>query len=209
MLTPRTGGTRRSAKREAVLDAAQAVFLEMGYAAASMDSVAARAGVSKATVYAHFDSKDQLFAAVIRRRCDKSEAFVLADRTLDARAALTLIGRRLMDLLLSPEALAMYRVVVSESLRQPELAQAFYDSGPGAGKAQIAAIIAELIRRGELAAVDPRRASDQFVGMLRTDYFMRTLLGLTQPEGSRVDDVIDDAVETMLRAWGTASSPPR
>ncbi len=207
MTKPRSG-PRPSAKREAVLDAAQTAFLEVGYAAASMDSVAAGAGVSKATVYAHFDSKDQLFAAVIRRRCEKSEAFALTDRTLDARATLTGIGRRLMDLLLSPEALAMYRVVIAEAVRQPELAQAFYESGPGAGKTQIAAIMADLIRRGELAPTDPWQAADQFVGMLRTDYFMRTLLGLAQPEGRGVDEVIDAAVETMMRAWGLTQPRP-
>jgi TetR/AcrR family transcriptional repressor of mexJK operon len=196
-------GPKPSAKREAILDAAQIAFLEVGYAAASMDSVAAGAGVSKATVYAHFESKDQLFAAVIRRRCERSAAFAPPPPDADARTTLIGVGRRLMDLLLSPEALAMYRVVVAESVRQPELAQAFYESGPGAGKAQIAEVMADLVRRGVLAVPDPWEAADQFVGMLRTDYFMRVLLGLPPRPGVTIDDVIAAAVETMTRAYGT------
>ncbi len=189
-----------SAKREAILDAAGEVFLEQGYAAASMDNVAARAGVSKATIYAHFTSKDDLFRAMVRRRCEQGEVFAPPSRPADARATLTALGRRLMDLLLSPEGLAMYRVVMAESARQPDLARAFYESGPAAGKEQIAAIIADLARRGEMAVADPWVAADLFVGMLRTDLFMRALLGLPQPEGRSLDGHVATAVETLMRA---------
>ncbi len=192
-----------SAKREAILDAAVAAFLEVGYAATSMDGVSGRAGVSKATIYAHFESKDQLFAAVIRRRCDRSAAFAPPEDKADARSTLRLLGHRLLDLLLQPDTLAMYRVVVAEAVRQPDLAKAFYESGPGAGKAQIAEVFADLDRRGKLAVPDPRQAADLFTGMLRTDLFMRTLLGLPQPEGHTIDVAVDAAVETMVRAFGT------
>ncbi|TAN55835.1 MAG: TetR/AcrR family transcriptional regulator, partial [Magnetospirillum sp.] len=166
------------------------------------DGVSGRAGVSKATIYAHFDSKDQLFAAVIRRRCERSAAFAPLDGKTDARSTLLLVGRRLLDLLLQPDTLAMYRVVVAEAVRQPDLARAFYESGPGAGKAQIAAVIADLHQRGELTVADPWQAADLFTGLLRTDLFMRTLLGLPQPEGRTIDMAVDAAVETMVRAFG-------
>ncbi|CAA7622211.1 Transcriptional regulator [Candidatus Terasakiella magnetica] len=203
MSKPKTG-PKPSAKREAILDAAQIAFLEEGYAATSMDAVATKAGVSKATIYAHFDSKDLLFAAVIHRRCESSEIYATPDKTLDARATLKAVATRLMTLLLSPEALSMYRVVVAESLRQPDLARAFYESGPARGKIEIGAIFSELHRRGELAVSDPWQAADQFVGMLRTDYFMRALLGLAQKDGQTMDGIIDNAVETMVRAYAPA-----
>jgi hypothetical protein len=57
-------------KRDAVLDAAMALFIEQGFGATSIDSVAARARVSKATVYAHFENKDALFAAVMKLACN-------------------------------------------------------------------------------------------------------------------------------------------
>ena len=195
-------GGRLSAKREAILDAAKAAFLEVGYAATSMDGVSARAGVSKATIYAHFESKDQLFAAVIRRRCERSAAFAFPDGTADARSTLRQLGRRVLELLLQPETLAMYRVVVAEAVRHPDLARAFYDSGPGTGKVQIAAIFAELDRRGDLAVTDSWTVADLFIGMLRTDLFMRTLLGLAQPEESTIDVAVDAAVDTVIQAFG-------
>ncbi|MEO0035007.1 MAG: hypothetical protein RLZZ501_1030 [Pseudomonadota bacterium] len=196
---------RSAAKRDAILDAACAVFLEQGYAAASMDAVAARAGVSKATIYAHFTDKDDLFGAVIRVRCERNRTFAAIGPALDARATLTMVGRRLLELLLQPDTLAVYRLVTAEAPRQPELARAFYESGPGTGKAEIARMLVDLGKRGLLAVEDPWRMADLFTGMLRADLFMRTLLGLPQPEGGTIDQAVAAAVDTMLRAF--APSP--
>jgi TetR/AcrR family transcriptional regulator, mexJK operon transcriptional repressor len=199
-------GTQSSAKREAILDAAQAVFLEMGYAAASMDAMAARAVVSKATIYAHFKAKDQLFAEVIRRRCERDPMFALRGGTEgDAREVLSVVARHLMRLFLSPETMRMYRVVVAEAVRQPELANAFYEAGPVRGKEAVAEIFRELARRGDLDIPEPWRAADLFVGMLRAEYFHRELLGLPHMEGHTLDGTIEAAVETMLRAYGRKS----
>jgi TetR/AcrR family transcriptional repressor of mexJK operon len=189
-------GARSTAKREAILDAAQEVFLATGYAAASMDAVAARAGVSKATIYAHFDGKDRLFAAVMQRRCEQSYAFSQPSDMTDARAALTELGQRLIDLMLAPEPLAMYRVVVAEAARHPDLAQAFYETGPARGRASIVAVLQELAGRGLLAVGNPWLVCDQFIGMLRTDVYMRALLGL--PHGD-AQATVKAAVETVLK----------
>lgn len=197
-------GPRSSAKREAILDAAQAIFLETGYAAASMDTIAARAGVSKATIYAHFKGKTDLFGAIIRRRCERDPAFGLRPEAgADARTTLTEVGRRLMDLFLSPEAMGMFRVVVAEAARHPDLAKAYYDAGPAAGKAVIAEIFAELARRGELVDMpEPWRAADLFVSMLRGEFFHQDLLGLPHAEGRTAEGTIGAAVDCMLRAYG-------
>ncbi|CCG41551.1 TetR/AcrR family transcriptional regulator [Magnetospirillum molischianum] len=193
---------RPSAKRDAILDAACAVFLEVGYAAASMDSVANRASVSKATIYAHFNDKDDLFGAVIRMRCDRNLNLTSVDSALDARDTLTVIGQRFLNLLLQPDSLSMYRLVTAEAPRQPDLARAFYESGPGTSKTQIAQAISDLGRRGLLNVDDAWQMADLFIGMLRTDLFMRTLLGLPQTKERTVDQAVSAAVETMLRAFG-------
>ncbi|MBI3444828.1 MAG: TetR/AcrR family transcriptional regulator [Magnetospirillum sp.] len=200
MLKPKTRA-KPSAKREAILDAAQGLFLDVGYAATSMDSVATLAGVSKATIYAHFDSKDQLFAAMMHRRCDASFAFVPPDDTSDAARTLTIIAERLLSLLISPEALALYRVVVAESARAPELAKAFYETGPIRAKEAIAAIVARLQLRGELLAIqDAMVITDQFIGMLRAETYHRALLGL--PAARPAAQTIATTVETLVRAYG-------
>lgn len=191
-----------SPKRNAILDAAREMFLEVGYACASMDAVAARAGVSKATIYAHFSSKDQLFRAVIRQRCEQHSTFAAVDPSIGGRATLTLIGRRLLEMLLLPETLAMFRLVMAEAVRQPDLARAFYESGPGAGKVDLARVIADLADRGEMRTIDPLRLADLFLGMLRTHLFMRTILGLCQPESDEIDRTVASAVETLMAAYG-------
>lgn len=194
---------KHSAKREAILDAAQVLFLNEGYAATSMDAVAASAGVSKATIYAHFDGKEQLFAAIMHRRCEAYFVFAPPGEDFDAKQTFTTYAERLLRLLTTPEALALYRVVVAESHRTPELAQAFYDNGPVRGREAITASVLRLQQRGELVAdADPVVISDQFIGMLRAEAYHRALLGL--PPGHRTHtDTILAAVDTLLRAYGT------
>ncbi|KIL97592.1 Transcriptional regulator TetR family [Paramagnetospirillum magnetotacticum MS-1] len=193
--------SKPSAKREAILDAAQRLFLVEGYAATSMDAVAAGAEVSKATIYAHFEGKDQLFAAIMHRRCEASFAFASPDESFDAERTFTTYAERLLGLLMTPDAMALYRVVVAESARTPELAQAFYETGPIRGKAAIAASVACLQARGELATdIDPLVIADQFIGMLRAETYHRALLGL--PEGRSVAKTIAAAVQTLMRAYG-------
>ncbi|MBF0304459.1 MAG: TetR/AcrR family transcriptional regulator [Alphaproteobacteria bacterium] len=194
--------TRSVGKRDAVLAAAQDAFLELGYGAASMDAVAARAGVSKATIYAHFPGKSALFGAVIAARCER--AFAGLDlpsvEAMDAPAALGLIARRILDLLLSPESLAMYKVVTGEAARMPEMAEAFHAAGPAAAKAAIVGALADLDRRGQLRVADPELASELLVGMLKGDIHLRHLLGL--PDGGRDrEQIVEAVVRVMLRAY--------
>lgn len=196
---------RSNAKRVAILNAAQECFLEHGYASTSMDMVAARAGVSKATIYAHFQGKDVLFAAIIGRRCDDEAdglGAVSLDEAMGAREALTTMARHLMAMLLRPEVLGIYRMVVSEAARHPDLARVFYDAGPMRGKARLAECLNTLHGRGVVNVPDPWQAMDQFIGMLRAECFHRTLLGLPADPRCTLDKTIDGAVETMLRAYG-------
>ena len=200
MLKPKTR-SKPSAKRDAILDAAQGLFLSVGYAATSMDSVASGAGVSKATIYAHFDSKEELFSAMMQRRCDASFAFTAPEAGKDATQTLTAIGERLLALLIAPESLALFRVVVAESARVPELAKAFYETGPAKGKAAIAAAIAELQERGELSRdQDAAVITDQLAGMIRTETYQRALLGL--PSGRTPVNTVASTVDTLIRAYG-------
>lgn len=194
---------RSSAKRTAILDAAQACFLELGYANTSMDMVAARAGVSKATIYAHFQSKDDLFGAIIRRRCTNQMTFDdVSLQGMDARAALTALANQLMRLFVDVETMGIYRMVVAEAARHPDLAKAYYEAGPLLGKARLAEVFAAMNRLGLMKVPDPRQATDAFIGMLRTEFFHRKLLGLPDSDQVTADSTVANAVETMVRAYG-------
>lgn len=204
---PKPCTNRSSAKRSAILDAAQDCFLEHGFASTSMDMVAATAGVSKATIYAHFQSKDDLFGAIICRRCDDHAAGLGAlsvDDSLDARATLTALGSKLMGMLIQPQVLGIYRMVIAESPRHPDLARIYFDAGPLRGKERLVDILAALSRRGLLVIPDTWQAMDQFVGMLRGEAFNRALLGLQPSERTDLERTIAGAVEVMLKAYAPA-----
>src|SRR5947209_14647116 len=126
-------------KAESILAAAKRAFLAAGFGAVSMDTIAREAGVSKATVYAHFGSKEELFGAVIERECeryfDRFSAGELDPR--DVRASLTILGRRFLELILSPDAIALHRIIVGEVTRFPMLGEVFWRAGPERERVQI------------------------------------------------------------------------
>jgi TetR/AcrR family transcriptional regulator, mexJK operon transcriptional repressor len=192
-----------SPKHRLVLDAATALFMAHGYGAVSMDAIARAAGVSKATLYAHFSSKDQLFATIIGEACQQKIALgelLPADAT-DARTALTAFGGGLLRFFLEDRALAIHRVVIGESTRFPELGRAFYDNGPAALFRTFGTWLAAQTAAGRLAVSDPIMAGEQFVGMLRTSLFLRASVGLTPPTDAEIDATVQAAVTTFLKAY--------
>jgi len=193
-----------SPKREAILDGAVKCFLEHGYAATSMDSVAAAASVSKATIYAHFSSKADLFAAVISRRCE--DDLVGDDHWPeigdDAQATLMQLGRLVLSFMIAPNTLAIHRVVVAEAARQPDLANAFWVAGPGRACDKLFQLFAELDQKKLLRIPDPKVAALTFVNMLKAEVFFCRLLGL--PEGTErmgVDQTIETAVALIMKGY--------
>lgn len=198
---------RSAAKRTAMLDAAQRCFLESGYASTSVDEVATRAGVSKATIYAHFNSKDDLFGAIICRRCDDQaeglSSLTLPDST-DARVILTAVAQRLLGLFLAPEVMGIYRMVIAEAPRHPELAQIWYEAGPLRGKQRLVEVFDDMKRRGLLEFDDPWRTVDLFVGMLRGECFHRVMIELPPNPKFSVEATIAAAVDFTLKACAAA-----
>lgn len=195
-----------SPKRKAVLDAAASLFMAQGYGAVSMDAIARAAGVSKATLYAYFASKDQLFATIINEACDEKIALgqLLPTELTDLRAAMAAFGSRLLRFFLEDRALAIHRVVIGESVRFPELGRAFYDNGPAALYRTFGAWLTEQATAGRLSVGDPSMAAEQFIGMVRGSVFLRASLGLTRPTDDEINATVDAAVATFLKAYAAA-----
>lgn len=190
-----------SPKRRAILTAATELFAARGYGAVSMDAVARAADVSKATLYAHFTSKDLLFATIVKAACQENfdPGDDLADTGRDIAAALHAIGGRILRFFLEPRSLAIHRLVVAECVRFPELGLAFYENGPVAGRETLAAWMAA---RPELTVPEPRQAAEQFTGLLRAGLFFRATLGVAPaPSEAEIDAVVSASVRTFLRAF--------
>jgi TetR/AcrR family transcriptional repressor of mexJK operon len=192
-------------KREAIMEAAACLFLEQGYAATSMDAVTRRAGVSKATVYAHFKSKEELFSAIVRGRCEQEigPAPPADLASLPPREALSAFGRAFAELVLSPDALGLYRVLIAEAPRTPELAETFYAAAPTFTYGILGELIEGWNRRGQLRAPDPRLMAEQLIAMIRADYYLRLLLGMAEPgDRKEIDRAVTGAVDTLMAAYG-------
>jgi len=191
-------------KAETILAAAEHAFLASGFGAVTMDRVAREAGASKATVYAHFTSKEELFGAVVahvsERRFGGFSAEALDPR--DIVASLTTIATRFLDLILSPEAIALNRIIIAEVTRFPALAQVFWTAGPERTKAQIEGFLRRAAASGSLAILDPRLAAEQFAALARGEIHYRSLLQPEDPGNpAAIGAAASGAVATFLRAF--------
>jgi TetR/AcrR family transcriptional repressor of mexJK operon len=155
--------------RAQILEVATDLFLQQGYGSTSIEAVAAHAGVSKRTFYDRFDDKAALFAAVVHRIIENIRP--PANVPLLAGPNLGEILRRLAGLILqaalSPQAIALHRLVTGESSRFPELANAVENDG---GQAEAIALIAGLLSRElpkiRLSAENQAFAAQQFIYMV-------------------------------------------
>ena len=193
-----------SAKAGSILEAAKKSFLAHGFGAVSVDAIAREAQVSKATVYAHFANKEELFGAVIGLECERRFALFSAEELdpNEAGASLRVLGRRFLDLILSPDAVALHRIIVGEVTRFPVLGEVFWNAGPERNLRQIAEFMAAAAAAGSLALDAPRRAAEEFVGLVRGEVQLRRLLCLEEKDGeASVAAAVENAVATFLRAY--------
>jgi len=167
-----------SGKAESILAAATRTFLAGGFGAVTMDAIAREAGASKATVYAYFSSKEELFGAMVAREGERYfqgfSAHELDPR--DVEASLRVIADRFLDMVLSPHAIAVNRITIAEASRFPQLGAVFWQAGPERTRVQIEAFLTRAGEAGTLAVADARLAAEQFIALLRGDIHQRQLL---------------------------------
>ncbi|HEV8031564.1 MAG TPA: TetR/AcrR family transcriptional regulator [Stellaceae bacterium] len=193
-------------KAEAILAAAERAFLAGGYGAVSMDAIAREAGVSKATVYAHFSDKEELFGAVIAAVSERFGGFsALELDPRDIECSLITIANRFLALIMSPESIAVNRIIIGEVTRFPVLGAVFWEAGPERVRTQIETFLRRAAEIGSLAIDDARLAAEQFVSLVRGEIHLRRLLRLG-PEGDAANLAVaaESAVETFLRAFRPA-----
>lgn len=191
-------------KRAQILRGAAAVFARDGYEGASMSRIAAEASVSKGTLYNHFQSKAQLFAAYVEEQCSLKlgHIFETIDGDDDPATTLRSIGTRMAHMMLSPIGLTIYRVVVSEAAQFPDLARAFFEAGPAKAIRQLSGWLEGQRQRGRLQVDDPDFAAEQFFVLCQTRVWMRSKLQLLPaPSEAEITRVVDAAVRMFLRFY--------
>jgi TetR/AcrR family transcriptional regulator, mexJK operon transcriptional repressor len=195
-------------KRSQILSGAATVFATDGYEGASMARIAAVAGVSKGTLYNHFDSKAALFTTYVGEKCHQylARVFDSADHEGDPAEVLRGIGKRMVQMMLSDVGLEIYRVVIAETAKFPDLARGFFESGPARAIRFMADWLAEETRRGRLSVPDPAFAAEQFFNLCQTRLVIRRKLGmLPDPPESDIDDVVEASITMFLRTYRAGS----
>ncbi|MFE7385187.1 TetR/AcrR family transcriptional regulator [Streptomyces zhihengii] len=190
-------------KRAAILAAATRLFLESGYDRTSLAKIAEAAGVSKATLFKQFPTKAALFDAIVTaswRSGDEDEA--AHPPAGDPRAGLTAIGRRYAALLTRPGMADLFRIVIAELHRFPELAQTQFNRGKMPYFASVRRYLEAEREAGTVVLDDADLAATQFLGMISNYVFWpRMLLARWAPERSATDHVVDEAVLMMLARY--------
>lgn len=169
-----------------------------------MDEIVRRAGVSKGTVYNYFADKESLFCAVMRAEfTDHAEdMLVQVEKAEDIEQVLTAIARRYLSMILSPETQALFRVMVAEAPRFPEIGREFYATGPSRVIDRLKAVLDQGCAAGALNIADTETAAHQFVELCRADLFYKIILCVEpKPTKRRIEKVITSAVETFMAAF--------
>lgn len=189
---------RGEIRRSEILDAATEVFLENGYGGATIDLVVERAGASKGTVYSFFGGKDGLFAAIVEERVERILSAFGDPEVVhsDVRRALAHIAERYMEVAMAPDAVGIWRLIIAEGTRFPELARTFYQLGPDRTHAHLAGMLSAWRKRGLIRLDDPQRAAAQFFDSVGGDLHRRAMAGML-PKNLRdaIQRSIDHAVQ--------------
>ena len=198
---------RYQSSRETILATSRDVFLRHGFVDASMDTIAQRSGVSKTTLYAHFDSKEALFNQVVmdvvRAHTDDARALLELPSDAGFRNRLVTLGLRVLDRLLDPQAIALMRLCVVEGARMP---RATYDSLAAARSNLLQVLVHFLGEQGPAGGLvidDLRQAAELFLVLTTRDFRIEAMLpwsAADNPEARRRN--AEQVADLMLRLYG-------
>ena len=198
-----TRSHRTLSSRETILATSRDIFFRLGFTEASMDTIAQHSGISKTTLYAHFENKESLFNQVVVDAVKKhgDEAAVLLDLPAEAsqRDRLTLVSGRILDKLMQPGAVALMRLCITEGARMPRPS---YEALISARSRLLQALAGFL--ESTLAVADPNEAADLFLVLTARNSQLEAMLPWSAPnsmESDRRNAVWVAGV--MLRLYGS------
>jgi AcrR family transcriptional regulator len=209
-IAQKSRGARCDRRRDAIIQVARDIFLTEGYGAASMSTIAAAVGGSKGTLYAYFRSKAELFGAVLRSTTEDQGGGRVFPATPEPPCTdlaalsvrLTRIGQLLLAFMCRPQTVALYRLVIGEAGRFPELGETFYKAGPQDKIEHLSRLLGGAMAQGLLRADDPALAAGHFLSLCRARTHQHLLWGLApEPSEAEIATDIDRAVQTFMAAY--------
>lgn len=200
---------KQGRKWDQVLDGARTVFLRDGFEGASVDDIVREAGVSKATLYSYFPDKRLLFLEVAKIECKSQSEAALAnvEGKGDVRDVLTGVARRMVRFFMSDVGLQVYRIIVAESQRFPEIGREFYDTGPGMVRERLRCFLEMAVEEGKLEIDDLDLAADQLPELCKAGMHLQRAIGLRDSvPDEEIDRVVDGAVDMFLCKYGVGDT---
>jgi AcrR family transcriptional regulator len=184
--------SRNQKKQTDILKVASELFLERGYDAVSLDDILERVGGSKTTLYSYYGGKEGLFAAMVQQVCrNRLDDLLAIDATsLDPAEGLTLLGRQFVSIVTNPEGRSIFRAMIAEAPRFPELAASFFSQGPQATIKTVRHHIEHWQKKGLLRSGNPETLAIQFLGLMMGNFHLKNLLGLGE-----------ELSERQIKAW--------
>lgn len=201
---PRRGRPRDPERWLRIMEAARKHFYAHGLERASVDAIAADAGVSKMTIYSNFVSKEGLFEAVVRDRTDHVVAGQAGVEALDPtqpQKALLAIGAQFLTLAREEDTLGHFRSLYGAAATQHEACLAFYRQGPDRLIDDLAAYLRRAHAAGTLNIRHPRQAADLFLAMFLGDGHIRGLMMLDMPDARDDRALLREAVRVFMAAY--------
>ena len=196
---------RGEKRRREIAIVAERVFFETGFAETTMQTIAARAGASKETLYRHFGSKEELFAEIVseRAKCwleDLDEKFSTPGSVADV---LRTIGLKMLESILEEDAVSLCRTVVAESVRNPDLGKLFMAAGPDRVRTRLGEFLEAATARGELRCLDGLLAARIFIGAIVSSYHLGRLARAEPPRISPADmrAHVEEVVAMMMARY--------
>lgn len=194
----------REDKVRDVIRGARTVFFKHGFAGARVDQIAESACVSKATMYAHFPTKADLFVEVVSRECDmlaeELEKLLLAQGPMEE--TLQSFSSALIGLVFSNEYIRFYRICVSEAGRFPEIGERFFKAGPERLRRILARYLEDQYQMGKMLIPDAGLAADQFIQLSFTRILSHRLFGVQKKlHKSDISRRAEDATRAFIAIY--------
>ncbi len=204
---PRRGRPRDPERLLRIVEAARNHFNSHGLERASVDAIAAEAGVSKMTVYSHFGSKEGLFEAVIQDRTGRVMGGSYGVEALDPmqpRKALLAVGEQFLALMREDDTLGKFRSLYGAASSHPEACRAFFRQGPERLNGELATYLRRANDAGTLKVKNPRLAANLFLSMFLGENHIRGLLMLGKHDEREDKALLREAVRVFMAGYEVA-----
>ncbi|KHF77079.1 Transcriptional regulator, TetR family [Acinetobacter sp. neg1] len=193
-------------KRAKILQAAKSIFLKMGYHATNMNQIAKEAGVTKLTVYNHFQDKNNLFMCAIQESCEESIRAKQFELTADSdfKQALLLMCQRALNIIYLPEALKLDCVLFELAAEQSPLTRQFFDASHTRMCHVWCDFFEQAIAFKFIQADEPIKQTELIISLLLGIRHQQVLLDLAPvPTADEIDQMIQHAIEIFLLKYQT------